>query len=110
MPLYMLQAAYPPESWAALTKNPQRREDLVAAQLQKLGGRLIGFYFAFGEYDTITIFEAPDNTRAAAAAVSFAAAGFLKTTKTTVLLTPDEAVEAMRKAGGAAYSGPSTSS
>ncbi|TAK33598.1 MAG: GYD domain-containing protein [Chloroflexota bacterium] len=110
MPLYMLQAAFTCESWAALAKNPQRREEIVAAQLQELGGRLIGFYFAFGEYDTITIFEAPDNTVAAAAAVSFGAAGFLNTIKTTVLLTPDEAVEAMRKAGGAPYSGPSASS
>ncbi len=109
MPFYLYQAAYTPESWAALAKNPQRREDLVAAQLQKLGGRLIGFYFAFGEYDTITIFEAPDNTVAAAAAASFGAAGVLKTIKTTVLLTPDEGVAAMRKAGSAPYSGPVTS-
>ena len=110
MPHYMLQAAYSPESWAALVKNPQRREDPIAAQLQKLGGRLIGFYFAFGEYDTTVIFEALDNTVAAAVAASFGAAGFLKAMKTTVLLTPDEGVAAMRKAGGVPYTGPATSS
>jgi len=30
--------------------------------------------------------------------------------KTTVLLTPDEGVAAMRKAGGVPYTGPATSS
>ena len=108
MPFYMLQAAYTSEALGALAKNPQDRAPLISSQLQKLGGRLINFYYSLGEYDTVTIYEAPDDTVAAAFAVSVAAPGFLKAVKTTVLMTSDQAIEAMRKAGAAPYHGPGT--
>ena len=33
MPLYMYQAAYTPESWAAQIKNPQNRVETVGRQV-----------------------------------------------------------------------------
>ena len=45
MALYMVQFAYTPEAWATLVKNPQDRSAAAREALQKLGGRLIGFYY-----------------------------------------------------------------
>jgi uncharacterized protein with GYD domain len=106
MPLYMTQFAYTPEAWAALAKNPQDRTEALRGLTSKMGGKVVGFYYSFGEYDGVAIFEAPDDVSAAAVAVAAAGAGHVRSTKTTRLLTAQEAVEVMRKAGSAAYKGP----
>jgi len=55
MPFYMTQFAYTAEAIAAMAKNPQDRSIPVRELAQKLGGRLIGFYFCFGEYGGILL-------------------------------------------------------
>lgn len=105
MATYMVQATLTAEAWKRLTEAPQDRGQVVAAQLEKLGCRMLSFYFAFGESDTVAIFEAPDDTTAAAASVSFLSAGHLKSIKTTKLITVNESMEAMRRAGQAPYHG-----
>ena len=107
MAVYMSQFAYTAEAVASMAKNPQDRSKPVSELMQKLGGRLIGFYFCFGEYDTLTIFEAPDDTDALAASLAAVAPGHLKAIKTTRLFTGEETMEAMRKAGSLAFQGPS---
>jgi uncharacterized protein with GYD domain len=107
MALYMVQAAYTAEAIAAMAKNPQDRSVPVRDLIQKVGGRLIGFYFCYGEYDVVTLFEAPDETAATAVAMAAISAGHLKAYKTTKLLGVEETMEAMRKAGSLAFQGPS---
>ena len=106
MPHYMLQFAYTAEAWAALTSNPTDRSTAVKALAEKLGGRLVSFYFTMGEYDGVVILEAPDDTTAMATALAAVAPGHLRTTRTTRLIPPSEALEAMRKAQGAGYEAP----
>jgi uncharacterized protein with GYD domain len=107
MPLYMVQFAYTPEAWAALTKNPQDRSVPVRELAQKLGGRLVGLYYCFGEYDGIGLVELPDDTSAIATSLATVAPGHLKAIKTTRLFTVEETMEAMRKAGKVAFQAPS---
>jgi uncharacterized protein with GYD domain len=71
-----------------------------------MGGRLLSFYNSFGEYDVLVIYEAPDESTAAAMVMAAVSPGHLSTVKTTVLLTAEEGVEAMRKAGEATYPAP----
>lgn len=97
---YMTQFAYTAETWAALRSNPVDRTAAVTALAEKLGCRLIGLYYHFGEYDGVVIFEAPDDTTANALVISAVAPGHIKATRTTRLMMPSEAVEAMRKAQG----------
>ncbi|HEY3119425.1 MAG TPA: GYD domain-containing protein [Vicinamibacteria bacterium] len=106
MPLYMTQFAYTPEAWAALAKSPEDRTEALRGLAKKMGGKVVNLYYSFGEYDGVAIFEAPDDVSAAAVAVAASGAGHVKGTKTTRLLTAQEAVEVMRKAGSAAYKGP----
>ena len=106
MPYYMLQGAYTSEAWAAQVANPQDRVEIVRPIFEKLGGRIESAYFAFGEYDVVVITEFPDNVSAAAISVALNAGGAFKTAKTTPLMTMEEGIEVMRKAGGTGYRPP----
>jgi uncharacterized protein with GYD domain len=106
MPHYMTQYAYTSDAWTALTKNPQNREEVFRALIEKLGGRVMAFYYAFGEYDGVIITEMPDETTIAAALLTTISAGHVKTIKTTQLLTTERALEAMRKASTQSYQAP----
>jgi uncharacterized protein with GYD domain len=107
MPVYMSQFAYTPEAWAALSKNPVDRREAVRALMDKAGGRLIELYYGFGEYDGVLLIEAPDDVTVTAALLAAIAPGHIKAIKTTKLLTVEEAMQAMRKAGGLSYQAPS---
>lgn len=107
MPLYMSQFAYTAEALAAMAKNPQDRSAPVRELVQKAGGRLIGFYFCFGEYDGVAISEAPDDMTATAVVLAAISPGHLKAFKTTKLFTVEETMEAMRKAASLTFQGPS---
>ena len=107
MALYMFEAAFTSDAWATLAKNPQDRTEAVRTLLQGIGGKLISYYFAFGDYDVVVLAELPDNGAAAATAIAVAAGGAIRAVKTTPLLSAQEGVEAMRKAGEVNYKPPS---
>src|SRR5262249_46004320 len=107
MATYLLQVAYTPEALATLSKKPQNRTEVIRPVIERLGGRLEGTWFSFGEYDVVSIIQMPDNVSAAAFAIAASAGGALKACKTTPLMTVEEGTEAMRKAGGAGYRPPS---
>src|SRR5690242_18589796 len=100
MALYMLEFAYTAETWASLTKNPQDRSGPVGELAHRLGGRLVGLYYCFGEFDGVALAELPDDIAAIATSLAAVSPGHLKTIKTTKLFTVGETMEAMRKAGG----------
>ena len=100
MPLYMYQAAYTPESWAAQLKNPQNRADTVGRALcEAAGGKLVGAWYCFGDHDLVLIAEVPNAESMAAIALGVAAGGAVKSARTTALLSGTEAVAAMKQAG-----------
>jgi len=103
MPHYLHQVAYSREAWEALIKNPQNRIEAVRPAIEKLGGKIKTAWFAFGEYDIVVISEMPDNASAAGIAIAFAAGGACKSVQTTPLLSPEEAVQALKKAGESGY-------
>jgi len=103
MPLYMYQAAYTPESWAAQLKNPQNRIETVGRQAcEAVGGKLVGGWYCFGEYDAVFICDVPNNESMSAIALAVAAGGAIKAAKTTVLMTGMQGVEGMKKADAVA--------
>jgi len=99
MPIYMYQAAYTPESWAAQIKKPQNRVEAVGRKVCKaVGGKLVGGWLCFGDYDLVIIADVPDKESMAAVALGVGAGGAIKASKTTVLMTGAEGVEALKKA------------
>ena len=106
MPSYLLQAAYTPEAWANLVAEPQNRVDAIRPVVEKLGGKVTHGWFAFGDYDVVAVIEMPSNVEAAAFSMAAAAAGAIRSIKTTPLMTAAEGIEAMKKAGMSGYKAP----
>lgn len=99
MALYMYQAAYTPESWAAQLKNPQNRAETVGrAVCEAGGGKLVGAWYCFGEYDLVLVADMPNAESMAAVALAVGAGGAVKSAKTTALMSGTEGVAAMTKA------------
>ena len=107
MPYYLIQAAYGSDAWAGLIQNPHDRAEAIRPGVEGVGGRIIGLWYSFGEYDLVGIFEMPSNVDIAAFMVAAGANRGVKAIKTTPLLTMEDGMEAMRKAPGAGYRPPS---
>ncbi len=103
MPHYLHQVAYSTEGWGAVIAQPQNRLEIVRSAIEKLGGRLVHGWFAFGDYDVVAITEMPDNVSAAALAIAFAGGGACKSVHTTPLMSQEEALQAMKRAGESGY-------
>ena len=100
MSLSMIQFSYKSETVGNLIKNPEDRSVAVKQLLEKLGGKLLAFYYTYGEFDGFVIAEMPNNISGLAANMVSAAAGGTSKLKTTILITVEEAMEAMKKASG----------
>ncbi len=103
MSLYMYQAAYTPESWAAQMKDPRNRVEAVGRQMcEAAGGKFVGGWLCFGDYDVVLIADLPNNESMAAIALAAGAGGAIKSSKTTVLMTGTEGVAALEQAAAIA--------
>ncbi len=98
MSKYLISASYTAEGAKGLIKGGggTARRAAVQQMLESVEGKLESMYYAFGEDDAYVIVDAPDNISAAAVAMAVNASG-AATTKTTVLLTPEELDKAARK-------------
>ena len=106
MPLYLTEFSYTPDAWARLARNPQDRAAAFADLLDRAGGKLVNFYYSYGEHDGVAIFEAADENKAYGVTVAAMAAGHLKTARTIRLFTTEETREVLRIAGALPYQAP----
>ena len=106
MPMYLVRFNYTPESWARLMENPEDRREAARKYIESVGGKLHGYWYSFGEYDGWNLFEAPDNISMAAVALAVGASGALSSLETTVLLTVEETLAALKKAKSVGYREP----
>jgi uncharacterized protein with GYD domain len=77
-----------------------------AANVRRARWKLVTYWYTFGEYDVMLITQLPDNATAAGASIAATASGMIKALKTTPLMSSQEAMDAMRKAGKAGYQPP----
>ena len=103
MPHYLIQVGYNSDGVAALVRDPQDRVEKVRPAVEALGGSIEAGYYCFGEYDIVLVASLPDNVQAAAMALAVGAGGTVSSYTTTVLLTPEEAMQAMTKAADSLY-------
>jgi len=97
MPKYLIEASYTREGIeGVLRAGGSSRVEAVKEAAGSVGGKLESFHFAFGDHDAIVIVEAPDNEAAAAVALTVNASGGA-TSRTTVLLTPEEVDDAAKR-------------
>jgi uncharacterized protein with GYD domain len=102
----MLQASYTSEALAALVKKPQERTAVIRATVEKLGGSVVGIWGSFGEHDIVLIIDMPNTVSAVAMKMAAFAGGALKSGVITPLISSEEGMAALKKAGGAGYKPP----
>ena len=98
MPFYLFQWQYKDPAIKAMVDTPQDRREELRKAVEAFGGRLHQFFFAFGEFDGVSVVEFPDNESCAACSVTLTGAGANAALRTTVLLTANEGHSAMRRA------------
>ena len=97
MTLYMYQASYTAKSMAAQLTDPRDPLELIRPALEELGAEIVVAGFPFGEYDLLVVYQAADDVTAASVAMAVAAAGEVKSAKTTRLLSGQEWLDSLRK-------------
>lgn len=105
MSTYLTSFRQTAETWANLIAKPEDRREKLGPIFEAAGGKLTGYWYAFGEVDGYALFEAPDDVTAASVLVKVGASGALSVT-TTKLLTVEEMVEALGRAGDVDYRPP----
>ena len=108
MPLYLTKFSYTPATWARLIAHPEDRRKAAQSYIESVGGKLHGFWYGFGTHDGYNLWEAPDNVSMAAVVLAISGGGALSSCDTTVLMTVDETMDAMRKASKISYRAPGT--
>jgi len=104
MPMYLWQASYTADGAKGLQKDGAvKRRAAVQQMVEKAGGKLHAFYYAFGETDVWGISEFPDQATAMGVSLAVNASGVVAF-RSVVLVTPEEMDAAMKKA--VAYSPP----
>ena len=97
MPKFLVEATYTAEGYKGLAKDmPSGRKTAIAQAVKKMGGNLDAIYYCLGENDVVLIADLPDHVSAAALGSAVCASGMART-KTTVLLTVEEADQALSK-------------
>ena len=106
MALFLTRFSYTPETWARLTKNPEDRREAARTYIESVGGKLHGFWYAFGSHDGYNLWEAPDNVSMAAVAIAISGGTALSKFETIPLLTVEETLDALRRAQTVGYRPP----
>jgi len=104
--MYLTRFNYTPETWAMMIAHPEDRRKAATAYIESVGGKLHGFWYAFGERDGVTLWEAPDNVAMASVVLAIGGGGALNPMETTVLLTVEETLEALTRAQTVGYRPP----
>ena len=90
MAKYLVIASYTADGMKGVVeKGGTARREAVEKLVADLGGTVESFYFGFGDGDAYVTVDLPDNVGAAAVSMTVGASGKV-TTRTVVLLTPEE--------------------
>ena len=102
--IFISQGRFTREAMAGMAAKPEDRSAEVRKLMRKAGGKLLGSYFTFGEYDFAVITEFDDINSVTPALIVSAAGGSVTGITTSVGMRWDEAQEAFGKAGKLAKS------
>jgi uncharacterized protein with GYD domain len=104
MPIFISQGRYSYGAIKGMMSKPEDRSKAVARLIKDAGGRLLSYYLTFGEYDFLLVAEAPNESAMAAAVLAAASGGGVTDLRTTLAMTPAEAMKAFEAAAGLAQS------
>jgi len=95
MPTYVSLMKWTDKGIESIDEAPQRTKESIEL-LEKMGGKLIGFYYLMGEYDMVGVAEVPSEEVAMTFLTRLGATGNVRTT-TMRAFTPEEAAAIMER-------------
>ena len=98
MPKYVVLFSIKDEALARFIENPEDRRGPGSKLAEAAGGKLESYYWMFGQYDGLAIFEVPDSATMASIALAVTSTGALKHVETHELIAADDLVGILRKA------------
>src|SRR3954454_7005127 len=104
MTIYITQGRYTRKAIKGMIGEPEDRCEALSRHVARVGGRIMSYYMPFGEYDFLTVIEAPSETQMAAVLLSAAASGGVSDLRTTLAMTSIEAKGAFAAASNLAPS------
>lgn len=104
MPIFITQGRYTREAIKGMIVKPEDRYEALSRHVARAGGRVLSYYLTFGEYDFLTVVEAPSETQMAAVLLSAAGSGGVSDLRTTLAMSSIEAKGAFAAAGDLAPS------
>ena len=101
MPKFLFLGSYTSDAWSRMVATPPDRPAAASELAEALGGHAECFYYAFGEFDIVTIMELPDDAAAAALSLAVTSSGRVKSLRTHRLISAEEAPAMFSKAQAA---------
>ena len=102
--IFITQGRYTREAMAGMVAKPEDRAKEAKKLIEAAGGKFLGSYFTFGEYDFMVISEGDDIRAVTPALIAAAAGGSITDMRTTVGMQWTEGREAFANAGKLAKS------
>jgi uncharacterized protein with GYD domain len=99
MNTYMLRWKLKDETFKRLVNTPVNRREHAKSLIEGFGGLMETYHFAIGEYDGFSISTFPSPTAMYACLMRGLATGAFDRLEATLLLSPEEAEQAMYQAG-----------
>jgi uncharacterized protein with GYD domain len=90
MSMYLARFTLTPATWARLLEKPEDRRQALEPVFAAVGGKLHGFWYAFGDADGYVLGEFPDDVVAASTLTKVAASGAFASVSTTKLDRPGD--------------------
>jgi len=98
MPKFLVLFSFTHETIARFLDHPEDRRGPGAQIAEAAGGKLVDYYWMFGQYDGLGIFEFPDSATAAAVALTGVGSGAFNRFETHELIEADQLVRIAEKA------------
>jgi uncharacterized protein with GYD domain len=95
---YLVRWQFKDTTAKGFLERPQNRSEPANALVVGFGGKMHCYYFSLGEYDGLAICEFPDTESVVAFSLRGSSSGAFARLETTVLVTAQEAEEAMKRA------------
>jgi uncharacterized protein with GYD domain len=86
------------DTLARFIEHPDDRRGPVGRFAEAAGGRLEAYYWMFGQYDGLAIFDAPDARTQAALSLAATSTGVFRQVETHELIEADDLVAILQKA------------
>jgi uncharacterized protein with GYD domain len=106
MTKYVILFSLTGEAVRGFITKPSDRAAVVSSLVESAGGRMESYYWMFGQYDGLTIFELPDSKAAAALSLAVTSSGAFSSFETHELIESGDLGEIAERARGISYQPP----